>query len=55
MIAWPNGKNKWVQQKLPTLKPGETATVTLADMNVRAGFDICTPAGYRVISYPFVH
>jgi beta-glucuronidase len=55
MITWPNGKNKWVQQKLPTLQPGETATITLDDMNARAGFDICTPAGYRVISYPFVH
>ncbi|MBO9204106.1 MULTISPECIES: glycoside hydrolase family 2 protein [Niastella] len=55
LVTWPNGRNKMVQQKLPTLKPGETATITLTDMNARAGFDICTPAGYRVISYPFVH
>ena len=55
MVTWPNAHNKLLQQKLPTLKPGETATITLADMNARAGFDICTPAGYRVISYPFVH
>jgi beta-glucuronidase len=55
MIAWPGTKGKLLYQKLPTLKPGETATITLADMNARAGFDICTPAGYRVISYPFVH
>jgi beta-galactosidase len=55
MVTWPNAKNKLLQQKLPTLKPGETATITLEGMNARAGFDICTPAGYRVISYPFVH
>ncbi|WP_166437148.1 glycoside hydrolase family 2 protein [Niastella caeni] len=55
MITWLNGKNKVLSQKLPTLKPGETATITLTDMNARIGFDICTPAGYRVISYPFVH
>lgn len=55
MIAWPGTKGKLLYQKLPTLKPGETATITLAGMNARAGFDICTPAGYRVISYPFVH
>lgn len=55
MVAWPNEQNKVLQQKLPTLKPGETTTITLSGMNARAGFDICTPAGYRVISYPFVH
>jgi len=55
IITWPDAQNKLVQQKLPTLKPGETATITLAGMNARAGFDICSPAGYRVISYPFVH
>ncbi|OQP38828.1 hypothetical protein A4H97_19125 [Niastella yeongjuensis] len=55
MVSWPNTQHKLVQQKLPTLQPGETATITLAGMNARAGFDICTPAGYRVISYPFVH
>jgi beta-glucuronidase len=55
MITWPDTHNKLLQQKLPTLKPGETATITLNGMNARAGFDLCTPAGYRVISYPFVH
>jgi beta-glucuronidase len=55
MVTWPNGKNKQLQQKLPVLKPGESFIFTLDDMNARAGFDICTPAGYRVISYPFVH
>jgi beta-glucuronidase len=55
MITWLNDQKKVWQQKLPTLKPGETATITLANMGARAGFDICTPAGYRVISYPFVH
>lgn len=54
MITWMNGQHKVLQQKLPTLQPGETATITLTDMGARAGFDICTPAGYRVISYPFV-
>ena len=55
MITWMNGQHKVMQQKLPTLQPGDTATITLMDMGARAGFDICTPAGYRVISYPFVH
>ena len=55
MITWMNGQSKVLQQKLPTLQPGDTATITLTDMGARAGFDICTPAGYRVISYPFVH
>lgn len=53
-ITWRNGQRKVLQQKLPTLKPGETVQITLTDMGARAGFDICTPAGYRVISYPFV-
>ncbi|WP_207514093.1 glycoside hydrolase family 2 protein [Longitalea luteola] len=55
MITWPGRDGKRLSQQLPALKPGETATVTLTDMNARAGFDICTPAGYRVTSYPFVH
>jgi beta-galactosidase/beta-glucuronidase len=55
MITWMNDQRKMLQQKLPVLKPGETAQITLTDMGIRAGFDICTPAGYRVISYPFVH
>jgi beta-glucuronidase len=55
MVVWPNAQHKLLQQKLPTLQPGESATVTLSGMSARAGFDICTPAGYRVISYPFVH
>lgn len=54
-ITWMNGQGNVLQQKLPTLQPGETAVITLTDMGARAGFDICTPAGYRVISYPFVH
>ncbi len=55
MISWMNDQHKVLQQKLPVLKPGETAQITLTDMGARAGFDIYTPAGYRVISYPFVH
>jgi beta-galactosidase len=55
MVTWMNNQRKVLQQKLPVLKPGENATITLTDMGARAGFDICTPAGYRVISYPFVH
>ena len=55
MISWMNDHHKVLQQKLPVLKPGETAQITLTDMGARAGFDICTPTGYRVISYPFVH
>ncbi|WP_205510034.1 glycoside hydrolase family 2 protein [Longitalea arenae] len=54
-IVWPGTEGQRLSQKLPTLKPGESATITLAGMHARANFDICTPAGYRVISYPFVH
>jgi len=53
-LTWQNGQRKILQQKLPTLKPGETVQITLTDMGARASFDIYTPAGYRVISYPFV-
>lgn len=55
VIKWKDQQGKNREQRLPVMKPGDTATIELDNMQLRFAFDIMDPAGSRVMSYPFIY
>jgi beta-galactosidase len=53
-VRWRKPGNVVVENQLPFLKPGATHTLELEDIEERFSFDVLSPAGFRVVSYPVV-
>lgn len=51
-VVWQSGSGRVVEMKLPVMKPGDSVTVVLENIQPRFDFTIVSPAGYRVTGYP---
>lgn len=54
-IRWTTIQGKTTSVKLPVMKPGDQITIELQDMENRFAFEIISPTGSVVTSYPIIN
>lgn len=54
-VMWKTTKGDTKFVMLPVMKPGDKITVELEDMEKRFAFDVISPTGSIVTSYPIIH